>query len=240
MAKESLFFHEGALEQGADVQLTDTTSRHVLQVLRMHIGDILALTNGKGIHALTTIKEATKKKCVVHIVSIETHPYIKPKIHLGISFTKNTSRNEWLLEKATELGVCSIIPIQSTRTERVRVKEDRWQGILAAALIQSQQYYLPLLKEVTPFTKVIEQYKDVEQKLVAHCISEIDRTPLQEMAISGKETLILIGPEGDFTEEEVALCMQHDFGSVSMGSQRLRTETAAIAACSYFNIINHV
>ncbi|MEZ5018298.1 MAG: RsmE family RNA methyltransferase [Flavipsychrobacter sp.] len=240
MAKESLFFHDGTLVEGADVQLTDATSRHVLQVLRMQVGDGLELTNGDGLQAFTTIKEASKKKCIVHVAQVVTHDPIEPKIHLGISFTKNTSRNEWLLEKATELGIKSIIPIQSTRTERVRVKEERWKGILSAALIQSQQFYLPVLQEIALFEEVIEQYKHVEQKLIAHCMSEIERMPLQEAAEVGKETLILIGPEGDFTQDEVALSIKHGFRSISMGNQRLRTETAAIAACSFFNIINHV
>lgn len=240
MAKEPLFFHDGVLEQGANLQLSDTTSRHVLQVLRMQVADGLELTNGKGAHAKTTIIETSKKKSIVRINRVENYPQNEPRIHLGISFTKNTSRNEWLLEKATELGVSSIIPIQSARTERVRVKAERWQGILVAALIQSQQFHLPNLQEINPFNKVLEKYANIEQKLVAHCIEEIPRMPLQEAAKSGKETLILIGPEGDFTMEEVALCIQLGFESISMGNQRLRTETAAIASCSHFNIINHV
>lgn len=240
MAKESLFFHDGTLIQGADVQLTDTTSRHVLQVLRMQVGDSLELTNGEGLQAYATIREASKKRCVVQLSSIAKHELIEPRIHLGISFTKNTSRNEWLLEKATELGIRSIIPIQSARTERVRIKEERWKGILTAAIIQSQQFFLPDLKEVTPFADVVATYSAVPQKLIAHCMSDIVRMPLSDAAIANKETLILIGPEGDFTEEEVALSTEQGFISISMGNQRLRTETAAIAACSYFNIINHV
>ncbi len=238
MVKDALFFHDGLLEQGQEIQLAETTSKHILQVLRMQVGDMFRLTNGQGISAEVIIKTAEKKKCFVIVKDVTTHLAPQASIHLAVSFTKNTSRNEWILEKATELGVQHIIPIQSVRTERVRIKDERWLNIITSALLQSQQYFLPQLHEVTTYDDLLK-HVNVDQKLIAHCINDLDRKPIHEIAVRGKETLILIGPEGDFTQEEVALATQAGFQSVSIANQRLRTETAAIAVCSYLNMINH-
>jgi 16S rRNA (uracil1498-N3)-methyltransferase len=204
----------------------------------MQAGEKLQLTDGKGTVADVTITDAGKKKCSVSIDSIIKHNPPATPLHLAIAFTKNTSRNEWLLEKATELGVSSIIPLSVTRSERERTKYDRWNGILISAMLQSQQYYLPHLSAALSINKLIEKY-DVPQKLVAHCISSVPRISIAKALHPRKETLILIGPEGDFTEEEVTLCEQNGFKGILLASQRLRTETAAMAVCAYFNSINN-
>lgn len=235
-----LFFHNAILEQGKELWLDEDTARHVVQVLRMTIGEELQLTDGKGHEAVASIVQADKKKCLVRLDKVVLHPAAATTLHLAVAFTKNSSRNEWLLEKATELGVTSIIPLSAARSERERIRYDRWHNILVSALLQSHQYHLPVLTEIMNVKAVVEQYKDVEQKLVGHCIAEMGRAPLQEMLKPGKETIVLIGPEGDFTEEEVNLCMKAHYEGVSMGTQRLRTETAAMAVCAYFNLVNHV
>jgi 16S rRNA (uracil1498-N3)-methyltransferase len=156
-----------------------------------------------------------------------------------VAFTKNASRNEWLLEKATEMGVQSVIPIIATRTEREKIRYDRWKNILVSAILQSQQFHLPHLLEATSLKDILSKYSNAPQKLVAHCMEDKLRNPLSIALQPHKETLILIGPEGDFTAEEVALCEAQQCKSISLGDTRLRTETAAMAACAYFNMINH-
>lgn len=234
-----LFFHDGQLASGAGIQLPEDTARHIVQVLRMQPGEHLQLTNGMGTVADVSITEAGKKKCSVRVEATAFHKLPQPQLHIAIAFTKNTSRNEWLLEKATELGVRTIIPLLATRTGRDKTRHDRWRNILVSALIQSQQHYLPVLAEATPVAEVVKQYRKVEQKLVAHCMPEHPRRAIATALQPHKETLILIGPEGDFTAEEVALCEAHQYTGISMGNTRLRTETAAMAACAYFNLVNH-
>ena len=158
-------------------------------------------------------------------------------LHLCVAFTKNNSRNEWLLEKATELGVGSIIPMSTTRSEKTHVRVDRWDKILQSAILQSQQNYLPNLAKVTPLPQVIKQYADIPQKFVAHCMDS-KRSSIAEMLKPEGDAILLIGPEGDFTQDEVNLCIGSGFVPVSLGKQRLRTETAAIAAAAYFNVMS--
>ncbi len=233
-----MFFHEGIFQSSAEVQLDEDTARHVVQVLRMQQGGELRLTNGNGSVAAVSISRAEKKKCFVVIEDVATFPPPAVKLHLGVAFTKNTSRNEWLLEKATELGASSIIPLVATRTERERLRYDRWRNILIAALIQSQQYYLPTLHEATGFKEILQRFNAVPQKLIGHCIETEMRTPLTQSMKPGQETIMLIGPEGDFTPEEVTTSIKNGFSGVLLGHQRLRTETAAMSVCAYFNLIN--
>ncbi len=239
MATLPLFYFDAIPAAGADTWLDEDTARHVVQVLRMQQGSMLKLTDGKGQEATVTVTIAEKKKCKVMVNTIDIHALPQPGLHLAIAFTKNASRNEWILEKATELGARSIIPLTATRTERERIRYDRWKSILTSAMLQSQQYHLPVLPEAMPLKQVLQQFADVPQKLVGHCIESKSRLPLSVSLTPHKETLLLIGPEGDFTTEEVDLCETAGCAGISMGDQRLRTETAAITACAFFNIINH-
>jgi 16S rRNA (uracil1498-N3)-methyltransferase len=239
MASLSLFFHDGALQQGTEIPLAEDTARHVVQVLRMQPGHKLELTDGKGHLATASVARAEKKKCSVLVEAVNYFEPAQPQLHMAIAFTKNASRNEWLLEKATEMGIRTIIPLVAARTEREKIRYDRWNNILVSAMMQSQQYHLPELKEAMPFKHITEQYRNVEQKVLAHCIDSRERKRIADVILPHKETLILIGPEGDFTDEEVALCEAAGFAAMSMGTNRLRTETAAMAACAYFNMINH-
>jgi 16S rRNA (uracil1498-N3)-methyltransferase len=239
MADIPVFFSDTHLANGSELSLDEDTARHVVQVLRMAAGDTLILTNGRGTEATTIITKAEKKKCQVVIKQTQLHNPATVPMHLCVAFTKNTGRNEWLLEKATELGVNSIIPLITSRTERERIRYDRWNNILIAAILQSKQYYLPLLHEATTLEKVLTQHEPTPQKLIGHCIAHLERKPLSVAMLPAKETLMLIGPEGDFAPDEVSLCNEKGCKGVLMGSQRLRTETAAMAACAYFNLINH-
>jgi len=231
------FFYDGPLAKNSTVSLSADTAKHIWQVLRMEADDKIILTDGKGTAAEGSIHTAERYKCNVEIEKISFHPRRGSMLHLAVGFTKNNSRNEWLLEKATELGVGSIIPITSARSEKTHVRHDRWHKILQSAILQSQQYYLPVLVEVTPLQKLVQHYKTIPQKLVAHCILNESRTPIFEMLNPATEAILLIGPEGDFTQEEVNLCIANGFNPVSLGTQRLRTETAAITAAAYYNVI---
>ena len=234
-----VFFHPGNLVAGTQLWLEEDTARHVVQVLRMQVGEQFILTDGKGHAATVRITETAKKKCSVQIEEVVFHQPAKTALHLAVAFTKNTSRNEWLLEKATELGATTITPLQATRSERERIKPDRWNNILISAMLQSQQFHVPHLNEPATPEQLARYVGNVLQKLVAHCMDGKERQPLAVACKPGLETVILIGPEGDFTPEEVELLEQSNFTAISLGHRRLRTETAAMAVCSYFNTINH-
>ncbi|MCB0696956.1 MAG: 16S rRNA (uracil(1498)-N(3))-methyltransferase [Chitinophagaceae bacterium] len=235
----ALFLHEGDLKVQAGLVLQDDTAKHVVQVLRMQPGDKLALTNGRGYRAECTIEQAHKRSCTVSVDEVTFYERPAVQLHLGVAFTKNSSRNEWILEKVTELGVATIIPLQASRSVREKFRFDRWNNILVSAILQSQQYWLPDLRPLTPLADLCEEMQQVPVKLVAHCMDGMERIPLREAIEKGKETLLLIGPEGDFTDEEVKELSSDGFAGVSMGINRLRTETAAVAACALFNMMNY-
>ena len=232
------FFYNGPLAEHEIVSLDADTAKHVWQVLRMQPDDRIMLTDGKGTVAEGIIHVAERHKCDVTIEQVMVYTRNGNVLHLCVAFTKNNSRNEWLLEKATELGVASIIPITTSRSEKAHVRHDRWQKILQSAILQSQQHYLPELAEVRPLNDVLENYHSMPVKLVAHCMPDANKRSLPEMLKPPGETILLIGPEGDFTEEEVNLCIEKGYKPVSLGAQRLRTETAAIAAAAYFNVVH--
>ncbi|MCB9045317.1 MAG: 16S rRNA (uracil(1498)-N(3))-methyltransferase [Chitinophagales bacterium] len=235
----ALFLHEGDLKVQAGLVLQDDTAKHVVQVLRMQPGNKLALTNGRGYRAECTIEQANKRSCTVSVDEVTFYERPAVQLHLGVAFTKNSSRNEWILEKVTELGVATIIPLQASRSVREKFRFDRWNNILVSAILQSQQYWLPDLRPLTPLTELCDEMKDLPVKIVAHCMDGMERIPLREAIEKGKETLLLIGPEGDFTDEEVKELSSDGFAGVSMGINRLRTETAAVTACALFNMMNY-
>ncbi|GAA4465037.1 16S rRNA (uracil(1498)-N(3))-methyltransferase [Nemorincola caseinilytica] len=207
-------------------------------MLRMDEGDRISLTDGKGTVASGIIQFAERHKCNVRISDTSFEPRVGGKLHLCVSFTKNNGRNEWLLEKATELGVASIIPIGSARYNKTHIRHDRWEKILQSAILQSQQSYLPELSQLIPVTTALEQFKDVPQKFIAHCMDDERKKNLSEMLKPGQDAVVFIGPEGDFAPEEVNLCIGHGYTAVALGAQRLRTETAAISVAAYFNMLS--
>jgi 16S rRNA (uracil1498-N3)-methyltransferase len=239
MAALPMFFHDANLHKGTEIWPGEDTARHVVQVLRMQTGEQIQLTDGKGHKATATITAVQKKKFSVVIDTVEVFPKTPSPLHMAVAFTKNASRNEWMLEKMTEMGISTIIPLMATRTEREKIRYDRWNNILVSALLQSQQFHLPILKEALAFKDALKQYESLPQKLLAHCIDEKPRQLIRTALQPHKETIIFIGPEGDFTADEVALCESQGFAGVSMSNNRLRTETAAMAACAYFNLLNH-
>jgi 16S rRNA (uracil1498-N3)-methyltransferase len=222
------FFHIADINSRSLI-LDEDTSKHITQVLRMKVGEQLLLTNGKGIKAIAEIIDDHRKKCEVKILSTEEEKQLSPKIVISISLIKNTSRFEWFLEKATEIGVNEIIPLICERTEKEKFRHDRLQQILISAMLQSQQCWLPILHQPTPFDEVIQQIK-FDRKFIAHCLPE-QKQQLSAL-ITSHSSLILIGPEGDFTPQEIETALQHHFQPVALGNTRLRTETAGIVAAT--------
>lgn len=225
------FFYEPLLQDGlSHFTLSEETSKHCIQVLRMKTGAALRLTNGEGKLYTASIAGEDKKKAVAIIHSTETIPPPSKQIGIAVSLLKNVSRLEWFLEKATEIGVTHIQPLVCARTEHTRFKTERMQGILVSAMLQSQQVWLPVLKEPVDFEQYITQNNNWQQKLVAHC-EEDSKQAIKDIPVS-PFTEILIGPEGDFTTTEITWAVQHGYIPVSLGETRLRTETAGIVAAT--------
>jgi 16S rRNA (uracil1498-N3)-methyltransferase len=227
------FFTEPILATDIFVVLNEENSKHIVQVLRMQVGKQIKLTDGVGNIYTAEITDAHKKKCAVKILTREFIPQTKNKVCIAVSPLKNNSRLEWFLEKATEIGVSEIVPLLCDRTEKQNLKQERLQGILISAMLQSQQAWLPILTEPKKYDKFIMEVR-TENKFIAHC-EELNKQSLRTILSTLQPfnpSTILIGPEGDFTSTEIELAIQNDFTPVALGSTRLRTETAALVAAT--------
>jgi 16S rRNA (uracil1498-N3)-methyltransferase len=226
------FFTEPIAATDNFVVLNEENSKHIVQVLRMQVGKQLNLTDGVGNIYTAEITDAHKKHCAVKIITKEFVPQTNNKVCIAVSPVKNNSRLEWFLEKATEIGVTEIVPLLCDRTEKQNLKQERLQGILISAMLQSQQAWLPILAEPK---KYVEYIKSVQggKKFIAHC-EEDKKTSLKEATTIKplNNTTILIGPEGDFTPAEIELAIANNFVPVALGNTRLRTETAALVAAT--------
>ncbi len=214
------------------IVLNEETSKHVVQVLRMKNGEQLNLTDGKGNLLTCEITDEHKRYCTVKINSKEQIPNSGYKVSIAISLLKNSNRFEWFLEKATEIGVSEIIPLICERTEKEKFRYERMQGICISAMLQSQQCWLPVLHEPKQFED-LKNWKCADgSNFIAHCI-EGNKLALNNQLI-GKSSnqLVAIGPEGDFTSQEIEHALQNNFIPVSLGDTRLRTETAGVVAAT--------
>lgn len=227
------FFFEENLNDASSLTLSEETSKHIVQVLRMKNGEQLQLTNGSGKIITAQIILENKKATEVKILSTVNRELATVKISIAISLIKNTNRFEWFLEKATEIGISEIIPLICERTEKQNFRYDRMKNILVSAMLQSQQAWLPNLHQPTKFSEVVKNFSS-ENKFIAHCIKE-ERSSLNQHISTSAHQLILIGPEGDFTKSEIDLAIENNFIPVSLGNTRLRTETAGIAAAVLLN-----
>jgi 16S rRNA (uracil1498-N3)-methyltransferase len=231
-----LFYNSDISEQNNTFTFPKDESRHIVKVLRKKVGDTLYISNGKGFLFTAKITIADQKNCMV---SIENSEFKKPtdyKLHLAVAPTKMNDRYEWFLEKATEIGITSITPIFCDHSERKKVKLDRFEKILQSAMKQSLHLYLPTLNQPISFKDYINQ--DFSGDLfIAHC-EETDKKSLKNEIKTNTETTILIGPEGDFSVNEIETAIKNKFIPVTLGNTRLRTETAAIVACHSVAFIN--
>ena len=230
------FYFATLAKQVDEFVLDEHSSRHIVQVLRMKTGETLKLTDGKGLSARATIRESNKKRCIVNITEKQLVESPKRFVRVGLSLLRNASRFEWFLEKASELGVDEIIPLKCARTEKQQFRMERMRSILESALIQSQQVWMPVLQEPQSFIPWIEQVQ-ADQKFIAHCEPGAKRKLSQMVDPNLFSQLILIGPEGDFSEEEIRLATQNRFTAVELGDNRLRSETAAVAAAAVLKLI---
>lgn len=211
-------------------------SGHIVKVMRRNSGDILMVTNGLGNLFTTEIILASASKCAVKILKVEDQQPLCYELHIAVAPTKMNDRYEWFLEKATEIGVNEITPIICEHSERRNIKTDRFEKIVLAAMKQSTSCYLPKINEPISFKEFIkEEYNGL--KLIAHC-EETEKKLLKDVLVSNSKILILIGPEGDFTTNEIKLALENKFTPFSLGNARLRTETAAVVACTTVSIIN--
>ena len=232
-----LFFQENLSIGDGLIVLDEDSSKHIVQVLRMKEGEEIQLTDGVGNIHTVRIEKSDKRKCEVRIRSSAFTAPPEKKTAIAISLLKNNSRFEWFLEKATEIGVTEIMPLICARTERQHFRFDRMKNILVSAILQSRQPWLPTLKEPLHFDELIQKTNGVYvNRFIAHC-DEGEKKLLSDIKVSdSSQSIILIGPEGDFTSNEIAHAKELGFVSVSLGETRLRTETAGMVAAVLLNI----
>jgi 16S rRNA (uracil1498-N3)-methyltransferase len=216
------------------VALPEEEAHHAVHVLRTKPGDRVVLVDGQGTVAEAEIVGADKKGCTAHVLerrSIDAER--KARIHLAVAPTKQIDRFEWFLEKAVELGVDRVTPLMTGRTERTRLRTDRLQRVAVSAMKQSQRAWLPVIDEPTELGALLRAPLPA-QRLFGWC--EGDRPSLMAAYKASQDCLMLIGPEGDFTPEEAAMLAAAGFTAVGLGAARLRTETAALAACTWMSL----
>jgi 16S rRNA (uracil1498-N3)-methyltransferase len=224
-----LFYNTEIDESTESFSFDKEESRHIIKVLRKKDSDILHVTNGLGLLFETQITLASDNKCIVQVLSIKKTDEPKFRLHLAVAPTKMNDRFEWFLEKATEIGIQEITPIICDRSERKVINLERFEKIILSAMKQSNETYLPKLNEAISFKEFIKQ-KNEGLQLIAHC-EETDKKSLKDILQPNESITMLIGPEGDFSEKEIALALENNYQPVTLGNTRLRTETAAIVAC---------
>ena len=218
--------------------LPEEESKHCVRVLRMCVGDELHLTDGRGMLHRCKVVDDNAKRCVVEVIESTQAEPLPYHLVMAVAPTKNIDRYEWFLEKATEVGIGEIYPIESEHSERRQIKHDRELKVITAAVKQSLKMYHPTLHDLTPFKQIVTMPFEGE-KYIAHCNSSLGERPYLGKEIKkGSRMLILIGPEGDFSPEEITFALQNGFKPISLGDQRLRTETAAVAATMIVSTIN--
>ena len=219
--------------------LGEEESKHCVRVLRLGEGDRLHLTDGRGDLHLCEVVEAHPKRCKVRVISTE-HEFEKMpyRLVMAVAPTKNIERFEWFLEKATEVGVSEFIPLETAHSERRTIKLEREQKVVTSAVKQSLKAYHPAMCDMTQFRKVLEMPFE-GRRFIAHCGEAVKgKTYLAKALAAGEDAMILIGPEGDFSPEEVAAAVACGFEEITLGHQRLRTETAAVVAVTMVAVVN--
>lgn len=224
-------FYQPDLQNGS-LQLSDEETKHATRVLRLSVGDSIQLSDGKGMRASAQITDISKRNCSFQILEQVIEPMVKlPKV--AIAPTKSIDRFEWFLEKAVEIGVAEVCPILCANSERRILKQDRSEKVLLAAMKQSQRNWLPKLHELTPYSTFIQQADS--PLLIAHCRNGNKSALTQKME---QDSWIMIGPEGDFTQEEIEKALIKNATEIDLGKSRLRTETAGLFALSVINYLN--
>lgn len=234
-----LFYNPDINPQLKTLTFNKEESRHIVKVLRKKVGDPIYITDGNGRLYAAEVLQEHDKKCIVEIKSST----LKPKIwdyhlHIAIAPTKMNDRLEWFLEKTTEIGIDEITPILCEHSERRHIKMDRLEKVIISGMKQSLKYQLPKLNEAKKFKEVIRD-KNFDLGLIAHC-EDSSKMEMKDFFPEKGRILIFIGPEGDFSPNEIELAKSHGIHPVTLGQNRLRTETAGIVACTYTALLNEV
>lgn len=234
-----LFYNQNISTSSTDVSFNKEESRHIIRVLRKTNGDILSITDGNGKLFSAEITQAFDKKCVATIKGWEE----KPKtwdyyLHVAIAPTKLNDRFEWFLEKATEIGIDEITPIFCDHSERRQLKNERMEKVILSAMKQSLKFNLPILNNPLKFKDFIKK-KEWDLGLMAHCEDGI-KEKFNSYFPFRQKIMILIGPEGDFSVNEINQAMELGINPITLGESRLRTETAGIVACNYVSLLNEI
>lgn len=219
-------------------ELPEDESGHCVRVLRLHEGDEVLVTDGKGTFYKAVLNSAHHKSCGLTVLDSWQQPALWDfNLHIAVAPTKNMDRMEWFVEKATEIGIDAITYLNCCFSERKEVKMARLEKIAVSAMKQSQKATLPLLGGMVDFKKFIT-YPFAGRKFIAHCEEDGEKRLLKYLCGVKENVLILIGPEGDFSKEEIELARENNFQEISLGKSRLRTETAALVACNTIHILN--
>lgn len=206
--------------------LSEEESKHIVRVLRMQVGDQLEMVDGKGTLFTCAISSAHPKKCELKVLSVQTSVPETYQIHIVVGPTKQTDRLEWFMEKATEIGITELSFLTTKNAERAQLKLDRLEKKAIAALKQSKRLFLPKINPLTTFENFVKAHPN---GLIAHCME--GNMNVFESVFSPQNCPILIGPEGDFTPEEVSFALENGYKTITLGKNRLRTETAALYVC---------
>lgn len=230
-----LFYFKNITPDATALQLDKEQARHMTKALRKKVGDIVDITDGVGNLYKGTISLVTSSKCDIDIAFAKAYPQQSPKLHIAIAPTKMNERMEWFLEKATEMGIATITPLLCDHSERKNIKIERFEKILISAMQQSNQFYLPQINELTPYSDYLKK-EVIGVKCIAHC-EESKKTLLNQVIHKEQDLTIIIGPEGDLSTREIEAALAAGFIPVSLGNKRLRTETAGVYTAAVFNSI---
>lgn len=212
-----------------EITLSADEAHHLVHVVRMQQGDNLLLTDGKGLLAEAKLIRASSKDCRIEILNRNHHPAPAHFLHLAFAPTKNIDRVEWLLEKATEMGVMHFTPLRCRHSERKDINAERLQKIILSASKQSRRVWFPQLHPLKSFNDFVNTMED--NSFIAHCNTDFDRKGWDDYLDKAASKTVMIGPEGDFAKEEIELAYSKGVQGLYLGEQRLRTETAALAVC---------
>ncbi|MDB4134511.1 16S rRNA (uracil(1498)-N(3))-methyltransferase [Flavobacteriaceae bacterium] len=231
-----LFYNKDLSQDDSRLIIDREESRHIVKVLRKKVGDTIYITNGKGILFTTVIDVINKNSTELKITNSKKESKTKFHINIAVAPTKNNDRIEWFIEKSTEIGINTISTVLCEKSERKIIKMDRLEKITISAIKQSLQLHKPIIQELISFEEFIKNCKS-DNKFIAHC-KESEKLFLNNCKIKAKTITVLIGPEGGFSDNEIDLAEKHGFISVSLGNNRLRTETAAIVATQILSAYN--
>lgn len=235
----NLFYQKEISPSTENVHFDKDESKHIAKVLRKKEGDILNITNGKGFMFECKLIHSDPKNCNAVILNYNEQAQPLYKLHLAVAPTKLNDRFEWFLEKATEIGVSEITPLFCENSERKIIKPERYEKIIIGAMKQSLKAYLPTLNPLITFHDFIKaENRTIESlKCIAHC-EDSGKESLKSILRPTRDVTILIGPEGDFSSTEIEAALKAGFHPISLGENRLRTETAAVVACHSVAFIN--